>query len=135
MREVIVKSMKVGVFLCQEREEHLPLNLNYRWSDYLKMVNQNLKLYGSIGGAVAESLKHSKYALTALIHKNTNTFLENNANLIKGSLTDVTLLEDHLQNHDYLFIAVNAGNDPEAIKRIEEDAVINVLKDCRRCWH
>src|SRR5699024_530798 len=48
MREVIVKSMKVGVFSCQEREEHLPLNLNYRWSDYLKMVNQNLKLCGSM---------------------------------------------------------------------------------------
>lgn len=48
MREAIVKSMKVGVFSCQEREEHLPLNLNYRWSDYLKMVNQNLKLYVSM---------------------------------------------------------------------------------------
>ena len=96
-----------------------------------KNMNENVFIIGAtgtIGGAVAESLKHSKYALTALIHKNTNTFLENNANLIKGSLTDVTLLEDHLQNHDYLFIAVNAGNDPEAIKRIEEDAVINVLK-------
>lgn len=83
---------------------------------------------GTIGGAVAESLKQSKYALTALIHNNTNTFLQNNANLVKGSLTDVTLLEDHLQNHDYLFIAVNAGNDSKAIKRIEEEAVIDVLK-------
>lgn len=83
---------------------------------------------GTIGGAVAESLKQSKYELTALIHNNTNTFLENNANLVKGSLTNSALLKDHLQNHDYLFIAVNAGNDHEAIKRIEEEAVIDVLK-------
>ena len=75
---------------------------------------------GTIGGAVAESLKQSKYALTALIHNNTNTFLENNANLIKGSLTDVTLLEDHLQNHDYLFIAVNAGNDSKQLNTLKK---------------
>ncbi|MFA7744785.1 hypothetical protein [Salinicoccus roseus] len=36
--------MKVGVFLCQEREEHLPLNLNYRWSDYLK-IKENIEEY------------------------------------------------------------------------------------------
>ncbi|MES5813187.1 NAD(P)H-binding protein (plasmid) [Mammaliicoccus sciuri] len=83
---------------------------------------------GTIGSAVVESLKQSNYELTALIHSNTNTFLENNAKLIKGSLTDTTLLKNKLVNHDYLFIAVNAGNDPETIYSIEEEAIIDVLK-------
>lgn len=94
-------------------------------------MNENVFIIGAtgtIGSAVAESLKQSKYELTALIHNNTNTFLKNNANLVKGSLINAALLKDHLQNHDYLFIAVNAGNDAEAIKHIEEEAVIDVLK-------
>lgn len=83
---------------------------------------------GTIGSATSEALNQLGYDITALIHNNSNDFLNRNVTLVKGSLTDTTLIRKQLQVHDYLFIAVNAGNNPNAIKNIEQDAVIAVIK-------
>lgn len=80
---------------------------------------------GTIGSAVCESLKKDGYSVTALVHSRSN---ELDIDTVQGSITDTDLIKENLKGHEYLFIAINAGNDKDDIMKIERDAVIEVLK-------
>ena len=80
---------------------------------------------GTIGLAVCKSLKKTDYDITALIHSRSNQL---GVKTVQGSVTDIDLIKENLSSHEYLFIAINAGNDKDEIIKIERDAVIEVLK-------
>lgn len=82
---------------------------------------------GSLGQKAVSRFQLDGYKVRALVRNPNKIQFAEGVEVVQGDLRNPTSIEAAMEGMDYVHISVSAGNDPNEVKEVEEDGVIQAI--------
>lgn len=82
---------------------------------------------GNLGQKAVSRFHLEGYTVRALVRNQNKSQFAEGVEVVQGDLRNPTSIEAAMEGMDYVHISVSAGNDPNEVKEVEEDGVIQAI--------